>query len=182
MTKLKSVQLWVLLALMLGGTVTFGQDSMGARPKKARTPEDYKPRTLKEIETAGKPLLDELKRDTQGGATTLIHGDLFPSRVRLVYKGSVRPLTPNRKAIISQWAQRYAGYPEHYTVPYTSEVLFAENGVNRWLVVKTDDSVAFRNKLRRGAVVDLYLIRLGAFKSGTSWKWVLLAEKFAGAK
>ena len=168
----------LLVALLVFSDVTFGQDSLDARPKKARTPEDYKLRTLNEIAAAGADIVSESERDGRVDAATLVHGDLLPSRVRVTYKGSARPLTKKRKEVISKWAQRYAGNPDHYTVPYTTEVLFREDAVDHWLVVSKKSVSELRKKLKRGVVVDLYLIRLGAFKTSGKWKWVLLVEDF----
>lgn len=171
-------RLALVLALLFGGNFTHAQDPLGPQPKKARTPEDYKLRTLKEIRAVGAAIIKEQPE----GTTTLVHGNLFPSRVRVTYKGSVRPLTPEKKDVISQWAQRYAGAPSHYTERYTSEALFTEMGVDHWLVMKSQDIPWLRKNLRRGRAVNLHLIRLGAFKTRDTWRWVLLVESFAMPK
>lgn len=168
----------LILTLLFGGYLAHGQDPLGPRPKKARTPDDYKLRTLKEIRAVG---ADIVKEQTEG-ATTLVHGDLFPSRVRVTYKRSTRPLTPEKKDVIYRWAQQYAGAPQHYTGQYTAEALFTENGADHWLVVKSEDPPWLRKNVRRGRAVDLHLIRLGAFKSRNTWQWVLLVEHFAKPK
>lgn len=176
--RLKTSCLALLFVLLCCGNLAHAQDSLGPRPKKARTPDDYKLRTLKEIRAVG---ADLVKEHTEG-TNKLIHGNLFPSRVRVKYKGSTRPLTPERKDVIFQWAQRYAGAPSHYTGPYTTEALFTEMGIDHWLVVKSDDLPGIRRDLKRGRAVDLYLIRLGAFKNRGKWSWVLLVEDFATPK
>ncbi len=177
--KRKPIYLVLLIALLLGSDLAHGQDSLEAQPKKARTRADYKLRTLKEIGAAGSDLVSETGGEANDEATTRVHGDLLPSRVRVTYKGLARPLAQNKKDVISRWAQRYAGNPDHYTVPYTTEMLFTEDGVDHWLVVKKASLPEFRRKLQRGRVVDLYLIRLGAFKTSGKWRWVLLVETFA---
>ena len=65
----------------------FAQEPIGPQPKKARTPADYKLRTLKEIAELGSPIAAERDDDRKGDASTLTHGDLLPSRVRVTYKG-----------------------------------------------------------------------------------------------
>ena len=184
--KLKPSYLALIFTLLFGGNLAQGQDSLGPQPKKARTPEDYKLRTLNEIAALGLTLVRGAEPgrnpDGTGEAHMLVHGDLLPSRVKVTYKGQTRSITRNRKAVISQWAQRYAGNPEHYTVPYTAEVLFGEAGLDHWLVVKATSLPEFKRELRRGRPVDVYLIRLGAFKTGRSWRWVLLVEDFARPK
>jgi hypothetical protein len=167
------------LALLFGSSLAHGQDSLGPRPKKARTPEDYKLRTLKEIAEVGRAIASERDDERKGDATTLIHGDLLPSRVRVMYKGTARPLPQLKKDVISQWANRYAGSLQHYTVQYKTDVLFSEAGLNYWLVVNQRLVPQLQRQLKKGQPVDLYLIRLGAFKTGDKWRWVLLVEDFA---
>ena len=177
--KLKALYLILLLAPLPGSALAHAQDSLKAQPKKARTRADYKLRTLKEIAAAGSNLVSEREPERDSEPTTLVHGDLLPSRVRVIYKRSARPLRQERKKVIAQWAQQYAGNPDHYTVPYTTEVLFSEGGVKHWLVVRKTFVSEFKRKLKRGQALDLYLIRLGAFKISSKWRWVLLVEDFA---
>ncbi|MBC8032130.1 MAG: hypothetical protein H7Z16_18750 [Pyrinomonadaceae bacterium] len=180
--KHKPVFLALLLTLLFGSTLAHGQDSLGPRPKKARTPEDYKLRTLKEIAEVGSAIASERDDDRKGDATTLVHGDLLPSRVRVIYKGTARPLPQLKKDVISQWSNLYAGSLNHYTVQYKTDVLFNEAGLNHWLVVNKRVLPQLRRRLKKGRPVDLYLIRLGAFKTGDRWRWVLLVEDFATPK
>lgn len=176
--RLRPLYLASAFSLLFAFNLAYGQDALGPQPKKARTPADYKPRTLKAIAAAGRAIVKVQDAD----ATDFVYGDLLPSRVKLVFKGAVRPLTPSRRQVISQWAQRYAGSPDYYTMPYTTEVLFAERGVSHWLVVKSSVVPDMSASLKRGSPVDLYLIRLGAFKEKGAWKWVLLVEDFGTEK
>ena len=165
-----------LLLSLLSLHAAIAQEPLGRSPKKARTPEDYRASTLKEISTRGALLTTE---DGAVEGEKFLHGDLSPSRVRVSYRGAVRPIGQKKKELITAWANRYAGYPGHYTVPYTSEALFREAGVDHWLVVKKSDLPDLKRQFKKGAAVDLYLLRLGALKDGTDWEWVLLVEKFA---
>ena len=173
------LSLALLVALFCWGNLAPGQDLAGPQPKKARTREDYKLRTLKEIAELGSTIASERDDDRKGDATTLVHGDLLPSRVGLTYKGATRPLPQIKKDVISQWAVRYAGSLEHYTVHYRTDVLFGEAGVNHWLVINNSLLPRLKRELKRGRPVDLYLIRLGAYKIGNKWRWVLLVEDYA---
>ena len=120
--KRQPIYIVVFLVLLLGSDSAIGQD-LTAQPKKARTREDYKLRTLREIAAEGAELVSAAGGET-GEANTRVQGDLLPSRARVNYKGSARPVSQTRKDVIAQWAQRYAGNPDHYIAPYTSEVLF----------------------------------------------------------
>ncbi|MGI9069484.1 MAG: hypothetical protein ACR2HX_24150 [Pyrinomonadaceae bacterium] len=171
------LQFLLILACALGGGPFYGQDLPGPRPKRARTAEDYQPRTLKEIGAASKP---ESSRDEGGGRVVL--SDLFPSRVRVAYIGSARSLPKNKKDVLHSWAQRYAGAPQHYTVPYGTELLFSEDGREYWLAVNKDLLPQFKAELKKGESLDLYVIRLGGIRTKGKWESVLLVETFAKPK
>lgn len=177
--KQKLSYLVLLTALLLGSRLAHGQELSGPQPKKARTPADYTLRTLRDIADLGVPIASERDDDRKGDSTTLTHGDLLPSRVRLIYKGSARLAPKIKRDVISHWSNKYAGAPQHYMVAYTTEVLFSEGGINHWLIVNQRLIPRLKRELKRGRAVDLYLIRMGAYKVGAKWRWVLLVEDFA---
>lgn len=172
-------RLWLTLVVvvMLGSNIVYGQGSLGPQPKKARTLDDYKPRTFKEIIAEG------LERESHDAADKIIvHGDLLPSRVRATYQGSARLLPPGKKDVLHRWAQLYAGAPTHYTVPYTAELLFSEGQRDYWLTVRKESVAQFRKQLKKGDAVDLYLIRLGGLRTGDGVERLLLVETFRQPK
>jgi hypothetical protein len=177
--KRKSFHSVLLVALLLVCNLSYGQDSLGPQPKRARTPEDYKPRTLKEVSAVGAGAEGVVagglgdKRETM-----VVHGDIFPSRVRAKYTGSKRAFPRHKKEVLRQWARLYAGVPEGYTAPYETEMLFREDGAEYWLAVRKEALPRFGRELKRGGAVDLYLIRVGAAKSSDAWEPVLLVESF----
>ena len=142
---MKLLFLVLLAALFVSGNFAHGQDMSGAGPKKPRTAEDYKPRTLKEIATLS---ASEIARE--GNSVEVVTGDLLPSRVRVAYQASQRPVSRATRRVISSWANRYAGDPQHYTLPYQTELLFRETRFNYWLVVNKDLLPCFKkaSKLR----------------------------------
>ncbi|MBA3322717.1 MAG: hypothetical protein H0T45_14885 [Pyrinomonadaceae bacterium] len=178
--KHKPFYLVLFLVLILSSDLACGQGSLGAMPKKARTLDDYKHRTLIEIAAAGSDVVSP--RDREDKDTTVVSGDILPSRVRVTYKGFVRPLPQSKKDVILRWARQYAGDPAHYTVPYETEMLFIEDGVDHWLTVKKSSLPHFKEELKEGEAVDLYVIRLGGIKSSDKWGWVLLVETFVKPK
>ncbi len=139
--------------------------------KKPRELADYKPRTLKalaENETKGEQINQDL----------IIHGDLSPSRVTVVYRGNARPLNAKTKAAISSWANRFAGNPESYTAVYEKEMLFTEGETEYWIAVRKDLITDLEAKLKSNDKLDLLLIKLGHVRAGDNWTPVLLAERF----
>jgi hypothetical protein len=163
----RPAQFALALTFALCGGASFGQSPPGS--KKARTPDDYQPRALKEV-------VAKSRGDVETGV--VLHGDLLPSRVRVTYKGSTRPLPKDRKDVLQQWTQRFAGSPEHYTVPYKTEMLFTEDGVEHWLAVRKNLIPRLAKELKRGETLDLFVIRLGAVRVGGGWEEVILVESF----
>lgn len=172
MMKRKSTRV-VLILLLLGFNASHGQDASGPGPKRPRAPDDYKPRTLKEVASRGPGA--ESRGDK--GETMIVEADILPSRARVRYAGSARRLPPAKREVLRRWAVRFAGFPEGYTAPYETELLFAEDGAEFWLAVRRDGPLARAGReLRRGDELELFLIRVGAAKAPGGWEPVLLVE------
>jgi hypothetical protein len=170
--KPKLSHMLLLLALIVGSSVARGQEPAG--PKKARTAEDYEPRTLKEVvknSASGESRGD--KKDS-----LKIYGDISPSRVSVTYTGSSRPLPQVKRDVLLQWARLYAGFPEGFTAPYETEMLFVEKGVKYWLAVRKEALPHLRKEMKKGDPVELFLIRLGAARSSHRWESMILVESF----
>jgi hypothetical protein len=168
----------IVLLAMVASQPGYGQKSLGPRPKKARTPADYQPRTLKDIAARE----SEEQRREADHEKVIVNGDIRPSLVRATYAGRARPLPQNKKDVLHRWAQLYAGAPEHYTGPYQSELLFKANGIKYWLAVRKDSVAQFGKEIKAGETVDLFLIRLGSALDGDTWEALLLVERFQKPK
>ena len=175
--KRKSSCAALLAALLLGVGLTHGQDTSRPGPKRARTREDYKPRTLREIASQG----TGAKSRGNKKETMRVEADVLPSLVMAEYDGASRPMPPEKKEVLRQWAVRFAGFPEGFTAPYQTELLFEEGGAKYWLAVK--DADAFTPpphlKLNIRKEYELLLIRVGAAKVADKWEPVLLVESHA---
>ena len=152
------------------------QEPEGARPKRARTPDDYKAGTLKDF--AAKAASAESRGNKE--ETMVVDSDLSPTRVRAKYAG-LTARTPEAKAeLIRQWARLYAGSLETYK-PYEVDVTFTEDGQQYWLTFRQKTLTDFW-KSGWNKPVDLFLIKMGAVKQGDKWVPVLLVESFQEAK
>ena len=168
----------ILTLLLFSGSTTYGQSAPLPGNKKPRTLDDYQPRTLKEITTLESALAGY--HDKESGV--ILHGNILPSRVKVTYTGSTRTLPRSRKDILFKWAQRFAGNPAHYTVPYETEMLFIEDGTKHWLAVKKDFAPETGKEMKKGEEVYLYLIRLGTVRNGGEWEWLMLVENYQKPK
>ncbi|HEY4426558.1 MAG TPA: hypothetical protein VGN10_20270 [Pyrinomonadaceae bacterium] len=165
--------LFMLLLSMTGATLTYAQGE-----KKPRTIADYQPRTLRELAN----LLPEpfrvalAERGVEGNKDLkqIVHGELFPSRVKAVYSGTQRPLVADKRNLISSWANKFAGMPEFYTVPYQTELLFTEGVEKYWLAVHKD---LLAQDWKQGEALELCVVKLGNVQIGDELEPVLLVEK-----
>jgi len=171
------VCLFLLLLSLTATILTYAQG-----PKKPRTEEDYYPRTLRDLSTLQPaPFAQALKERDNKDLAVIVHGELLPSRVKVVYDGTTRPLNKTKKDVILSWSNQFAGAPEFYTTPYQTEMLFTENGENYWLAVRTESLAKFEEELKKGEAVELFLIKMGSIrmeKTDEKLEPVLLVEKF----
>lgn len=166
----------ILLILLLGFTtdgISSAQDPLGPQPKRARTREDYTPRTLEQV--AAMPFSSDKRGDKR--ETLTVDPDLAPSRVRVRYGGLTRRIPERQREVINQWARLYAGAPETYRA-FEVDVLFTENEQRSWLTFRKDKLELFWKALRGRLPVDLFIIRMGAAKVSDRWEPVLLVEDF----
>lgn len=141
-------------------------------PKKPRELDDYTVRTLEDISQLQGSVVESSNKNVA------IHGEIFPTRVKVVYEATSRPLVQHKKEAIAAWANRFAGAPETYNRPYQNEVIFSENGRKYWLVVRKEFLTRFTQEVKMGERVELFLIKMGSARKGDTWEPVLLVEKF----
>jgi hypothetical protein len=165
--------LFMLLLSITGATLTYAQGE-----KKPRTIADYQPRSLQELTN----LLPEnfraalAARGVEGNKDMkqIVHGELFPSRVKVVYSGTKRPLVADKRNLILSWANQFAGSVEFYTVPYQTELLFTEGDKSYWLAVHKD---LLAHDWKQGEALELCVIKFGNVRIGDEFEPVLLVEK-----
>lgn len=172
--KLQSFHVVLILAFTLCCGLVLGQGPLGPRSKKARTLADYKSQTLRQVDA--EEFYEGSRQKNEGNV--FVHGDLRPSRVQAIFARGSRPLPKIKKAVLHRWAQLYAGNPEHYTVPYDTELLFKEDGKEYWLAVRKESVAQFEKEFREGGTVDLFLVRLGGAVINDKWDSLLLVESF----
>jgi len=176
--KVDLVQMVVALAVTVGSIAVMEQGGRVPGPKRARTPDDYLPRTLKEIIATG----SNVKAVPREGRDFEPSGEILPSRVTVVYQGKSKPLSKRKKAIVDSWARRFAGSIEHYTKAYEIEALFTENRDRHWLAVSKKLVPRLEQELKKGDLVELFVIRMGGVRSNGAWEGVILIEDMRKAK
>lgn len=178
----------VLIMMVLGGRTYALEEVVVTEPakmsplageKRARTPEDYVRRSLKEVIS-----MDAATKVALEGNEDLIlyGGDVLPSRVEVRCSGATRPLGEGKKKLLLEWARRFAGFMEHYTGAYDKEMLCVGDGVEHWFAIK-GDLAARLGKLPGGdSALNLYVIRLGAGRTSGAWETLVLVEDLQDAE
>lgn len=166
--------LFALLLTSVGATIVV--HSQGE--KKPRTAADYRVRTLSEMTTLQPDYIAKSPDYKPETIRMVVHADPLPSRIKVVYDGATRPVLQTRQRIITEWANKFAGMVESYTVPYDTEMLFAEEGKSYWLVVKKEFVPRLEQEFKKGDLVELFLIKLGNAIVDERLEPVLLVERF----
>jgi len=165
--------LFLLLLSIAGATFTYAQGE-----KKPRTVADYYPRMLRELTTLlpepARAALAERGIEGNKDMKLIVHGELFPSRVKVIYSGTQRPLLEDKRNVIIGWANQFAGAPEFYTKPYQTEMLFTEGNESYWLVVHNN---LLAHDWKQGEALELCVIKMGNVRIGTEFEPVLLVEQ-----
>ena len=163
----------ILSLSLIGATITYGQGE-----KKPRTIADYQPRTLRELTNlvpeTFRAALAERGAEGNKDLKIIVHGELFPSRVKVVYSGTKRPLIQDKRNLIVSWANQFAGVPEFYTAPYQTELLFTEGDQSYWLAVRKE---LLEHEWKQGEALELCIIKLGNTRVGDALEPVLLVEQ-----
>ena len=133
--------------------------------------ERYKPRTLGEIIKAhSDPQL--LERTDM-----MLTGDTFPSRVKVIYMGTSRKITPARKQHLDMLVTSFNVEPEVIS-RYETEMLFIEGTEEHWLPIQKQLIPFFEKELKKGDVVVLYAEWVGAKKISGKWEWIFIVNEF----
>jgi len=111
----------------------------------------------------------------------IVRNNILPSVIRLTYTGEVRPVGEKRLFLIHVWAGTVEERKQHEKL-YTREFLFKDGADEYWTPVQEPVTKYFDKELKKGDVVDLYLVRPGGLKTGDKVDWVFLVEEFQKLK
>jgi hypothetical protein len=133
----------------------------------------YQSRTLSQIiKQHSKAAVDEKAR-----IHLFFTADVFPSKVKVTYTGEVRTISSIRKEFIADWAKtRKVG--EELVALFDEELLFKEDKTEYWLPVQRQVIPYFKEELKPGDSVELYLIWIGARRQFGVTDWIFLVNEF----
>jgi hypothetical protein len=135
--------------------------------------ERYRPRTLLEIirEHSDPKILQKNE------GSMILTGDTFPSKVRVIYTGESRKISPPKKQHLDMLVKSFNVDPKVID-RYGTEMLFMEGEDEHWLPVQAGLQSFFQKELKKGEEVILYAEWVGAKKVGGKWEWVFIVQEF----
>jgi hypothetical protein len=135
--------------------------------------ERYRPRTLMEI--IREHSHPKLLQGNQG--SMILTGDTFPSKVRVIYTGQTRSISPAKKQHLDMLVTSFKVDPK-LIARYGTEMLFMEGEDEYWLPVQVSLISFFEKELKKGEELTLYAEWVGAKKIGDTWDWVFIVQEF----
>lgn len=124
---------------------------------------------------------EDFKRLADRPNALIVRFKILPSVIRLTYTGEVRAVGEMRQKLIENWSKLYSQRKDYYKL-FEREFLFKEGADEYWLPVQEPVTKYFDKELKKGELVDLYLVRPGGVKSGEKVDWVFLVEEFQKPK
>jgi hypothetical protein len=160
---MKKKVLTTICCVLFISVCAMGQDGWG----------NYQPRTLNQIikQHAGLVIFE------RPPAQLIFNGDPLPSKVKVTYTAKVRKITPTRKAFILDWCKSQRLSEESGAV-FEEELLFKEGDVEYWLPVQKQVIPHFKEELKPGEEVKLYVIWIGGRQESGVPDWVFLVNEF----
>jgi len=115
--------------------------------------------------------------ESRAQVTFLLTAESFPSKVRVVYTGKSREITPRRREVISEWAKARKVSKEVVDL-FEHELLFVEGSKEYWIPVQEQLIPYLRRDVKTGETVELLVIWIGARKEMRQVEWVFLVNEF----
>lgn len=138
---------------------------------------DFERRTLQELVKINEQEDSEDLKRFPDQSQFVFRGKTLPSVVRLSYTGESHLLSAERKKFIELWASSYYRNPGYANL-YEAEFLFKDGSTEYWLPVQKQVAKYFDGELKKGELVDLYLIRPGGLRVKGKIDWIFLVEEF----
>lgn len=118
-----------------------------------------------------------LIRDDKKDVSIILSYNSFQSRVKVIYTGTSRKVSDQRKELISIWLKTL-GKPKELLDLFETEYLFTEDKVEYWLPVQKQVASYFGEELKKGDTVTLFVAWLGARKDAKSVDYIFLTNEF----
>lgn len=150
---------------------------LGPRPVSCQLPwEYYRRHSLAEVISQQHDIV--LRTFTQElGQRIFLGGSSFPSLPDLRYLDSARATSGRRLELIRLWIKTYE-IPDESPDDYTTELLFREEDRQLWLPVRSSVIEGLESAAASGDPLTLYVVWVGALKTGDDIEWVFLVYGF----
>lgn len=131
----------------------------------------YTPSSFKEIISLHKEAVEEDSSEFTLSAAQ------FPSRVKVKYAGRYRPVSSDKKNIITYYFKSIISAESNAEL-FFNEYLFYEETTEYWLPVQDQVSKRIDGELSYGDIVHLYCMWLGAIRRNKNTEWIFLVNAF----
>ncbi len=119
--------------------------------------------------------MDVLIRNDKKDVSIILSYNSFQSRVKVIYTGTSRKVSDQRKELISIWLKTL-GKPKELLDLFETEYLFTEDKVEYWLPVQKQVASYFGEELKKGDTVTLFVAWLGWRKDTYSGDYIFLTN------
>ncbi len=108
----------------------------------------------------------------------VLPGISLTSKVKLVYLAKSRPLSDNRKELMTYWIKS-VGLPATKVDLFLTEVLFREGTDEHWIAVQKPLLTALPKEVKKGQSFDGYVVFMGTIKKvGGQREWLFAMNEF----
>jgi hypothetical protein len=132
--------------------------------------EDYKPGSLGAI-------VEAHRSEMVGPDTDLFSANNFPTRARVVYQGSIRPIPSDRLRFLAEYLGKFRSHPE-WVPHYADEILCREGEKGYWLPIQSEVLRFLKEEIPTGSAVDLFVTWLGAHRGDAGVDWIFTINEF----
>ena len=132
--------------------------------------DQYVARTLKSVIETNQGTIAPTSKEVYSASN-------FPSRVRVVYRGEVRSIPEPRLNYLARYLGEFRHKPEWVPL-YAKEVLCREGDRDYWLPIQTSVLKFFKDEVKDGVTVELFVTWLGAYRNDGQLDWVFTINEF----
>jgi hypothetical protein len=133
--------------------------------------ENYKPGSLGAI-------VEAHASEMLGPETDLLSANNFPTRARVFYQGSIRPIPPERLRFLGEYLGKFRNHPE-WVPHYAEEILCREGEREIWLPIQSGVLRYLKDEVPAGSAVDLFVTWLGAHRGEAGVDWIFTINEFS---
>jgi hypothetical protein len=100
-----------------------------------------------------------------------------PYRISLIYIDAIREISLHHKDLIKHWGMAFKIDPNPEKL-FLYELSFLEDSTQYWLPVQNQLIPFFKNELKKGDMVNLFIMAIGTLTYPEETDWVFIVNEF----